>query len=463
MLPGDFAGGTQPSGTCNPVELTLRQSYRRVVPTDFEPMNYDGYRFQAYGAFYEERYGYARNYGMVDEKWHRLIDRYNIWERSHWYKDPATMTGAVECYVPQSECQKRVSDPSAVQCVGTPYGADPNRDENGDGIVDECASVGAGSVCDSLSQKCTLPFKDRVQKPIAWYYTEGSNPDYFESTGWAAHEWDVAMRSAGMTAKYAECMRYGGADCAAKYPVLHGQQDTNWDLIQLAKEVDDCRHKLKGPDGQPVYGGTACESVADKVGAARGYDPEVIALAKEPEALVLCHSPVEANDPEACAPADKRLPAGVTAVQCFEARKSGDAEMIATCKGAISARLGDLRYNQVNALTAPQTPSPWGIMVDAEDPLTGEKISSSINVWTHVNDLFSQGVVDMSRYIKGDLPTDEITEGKYIKDWAAAAEAAGNKGSAGKFTKQDVAARIAAVSGKVYDPQAPSDPAGKNP
>ena len=51
FLDADFSGGTYPAGTCNPVELTIRHSFRRVVDTDYEPMDWDGYRFSAFGAF----------------------------------------------------------------------------------------------------------------------------------------------------------------------------------------------------------------------------------------------------------------------------------------------------------------------------------------------------------------------------------------------------------------------------
>lgn len=473
FLDADFAGGTAPSGSCNPVELTLRQSFRRVgeakrdesgalvknpdtnevvyLPSDVEPKEWDGFRFQQFGAFYEERMGYARNYGIVDEQWHRLIDRYNIWQRNHFYSNPADMTGEVRCFVPPSEC----TDGS---CVGTPYGSDPNRDATDgagaggpNGIPDECEKVGAGSYCDTFSQKCTLPYRDRVAKPVVWYYTEGSNPDYFEATALAAHEWDVAMRNAVTSAKYAECVKFSGdvVGCSQQHPILRSQQDSNWDLVQLAKEVDDCRHGVLGANGQPVHGGTNCEAVADTIGGARGYEPEVIALAKREEMIVFCHSPVEANDPALCAAEDKRLPAGMKASECAAAMKSGDAETMEICERALTVRIGDLRYNQVNAITHPQTPSPWGIMVDTEDPLTGEKLASSINVWTHVNDLFSQGLVDTARYIKGELETAEITEGEYVKDWATAAEAAGSRGTAGQFSKQDARARIAAAAGKL--------------
>ena len=132
----------------------------------------------------------------------------------------------------------------------------------------------------------------------------------------------------------------------------------------------------------------------------RGYSAGVIALAKLPPTIVLCHSPVEAADAVACGAA--RLPAELTAGACATARANGDAVTIATCSKAISARKGDLRYHQVNAITSPQTPSPWGIMVDSNDPLTGQVVASSINVWSHVTDMWSQSVVDMSRYIKGE-------------------------------------------------------------
>src|SRR5690606_41132427 len=54
--------------------------------------------FQAFGAFYTERIGYDRQYGMTDNQHYRLINRFNIWERSHYYDDPENMIGPVECF-----------------------------------------------------------------------------------------------------------------------------------------------------------------------------------------------------------------------------------------------------------------------------------------------------------------------------------------------------------------------------
>lgn len=404
-LDNDFFGGSAPSGNCNPVELTIRQSFRRVVDRDYEPVNWDGKRFTAYGAFYVERSGYARNYGMSDDKWYRFINRYNIWERSHYYQDPEKMTGAVECYVPGK----------------TLSGDDPHRDLDGNGTEDECEEVTqktgvAGSRCDEFKQKCTLPYRSRKEVPQAWYYSQNSDPEYFDGSEWATHEWDVAMRAAVMSARNAECKATGGdpGGCDAQYPMYRGQMDDNWDFIQLSKEVDACRAGL-------AYKGQNCDSLADQIGAERKYDGGVIALAKLPEMIVLCHSPVTEADSPACGPIGRTV------------------------------RQGDLRYHQINVIGTPQTPSPWGIMTDSDDPLTGEKIAGSANVWSHVTDLWSQGIVDQMRYLNGELSTEEVTDGTYVKDWAIASQVAGGTGMVPPMTREQIDRRSLSSLGVMPD------------
>ena len=129
MLPNLISGGTSPSGNCNPNELTIRHSFKKVVDTDYEPLDWDGQQFETYGAFTTEREGYARDYGLVDKARRRYISRYNIWERSHHYTDATAMTGATACKVD-----------------------------------DDCGAIGSVkgmSHCDTHHEKCTLPFKDR--------------------------------------------------------------------------------------------------------------------------------------------------------------------------------------------------------------------------------------------------------------------------------------------------------------
>ncbi|MEZ4473981.1 MAG: hypothetical protein R3F60_24975 [bacterium] len=435
FLPEDFSGGTAPAASCNPVELTIRHSFRKVEDTDFEPAHWDGQRFQSYGAFTVERHGYTRNYGMSDDQWHRFVSRYNIWERSHYYDDPEQMTGFVACFTPET----------------TPYGADPHRDDDGNGTEDECEAVtgkagAGGSRCDTFRQRCTLPFQKRTARPIVWHYTDGSDLEYFEATRLATLEWDVAMRVAVRAIQYAECKDTKGSDCARRFPVYHGQQDDNDDAVGLAREVQDCRLKLS-------HAGKDCDAVATTVGTKRGVDPAIIEIAKADPMVVLCHSPVEANDPEACG--DDRLPAGMSAGDCADAWASSDETLRDTCAATRKVRMGDLRFHQVNVIPTPQTPSPWGIYTDAEDPLTGETVSASINVWSFVNDLWSQKIIDTVRYLKGELSTEEITDGDYVSAWAQAAQAAGSGGGVvGKMTKAERGERMAAFTGALPDPAA---------
>lgn len=423
-LENDFLGGSYPSGNCNPSELTIRQAFLKIKPSDYEPAHWDGERFQAFGPFTKDRYGFSRNYGMSDTKWHRFISRYDIWQRSHYYDDPATMTGPVECFTPDT----------------TPYGLSPHRDLDEDGTEDECAEVGRGSRCDEYSQKCTLPFRDRVAKPIVWYYSEKNDQDYWDPSYEGTHHWDVAMRSAVMTAKYAECQRMGEADCATSFPVYFGQQDDNDHAINLAREVDDCRNGLAHHDRGRDR--AACDALADELGQARGLAPGVIALAKMDEMIVLCHSPVEANDHPLCG---ERLPAGMTGADCVA---PADEEAEAACDKAVRARLGDIRYHQVTVVETPQDESPWGIYVDAEDPLTGMKVAASINVWSSVTDRWSQAIVDVARYIGGELTTAEITDGDNIKDWALASQAAAGGGALPRLSKAEVKDKLGDVVGK---------------
>ncbi len=425
FLDNDFMGGSAPSGSCSPVELTIRQSFRKVEDLDYEPRDWDGYRFQAYGGFYIERYGFERNYGMADAKWRRFLARYPIWERSHYYKNPDAMTGSVPCFTEAT----------------TPPGLDPHRDLNGDGTEDECASVGGGSRCDEFRQLCTLPYQERQQKTVAWYYTEKSDPESFEASALAAHDWDVALRTAVRTAKYAECVKVGGADCKSKYPMYFGQAEDGVDAIALALEVDDCRNQIAYEDKKGDK--KACEALADSIGAKRGYSDGVISIAKMDEMIVLCHSPVLFDDPPACG--DKRLLEGMTQADCdaledtahAEGDDAVDATELEACRGALRVRRGDLRYHQINVIEEPQTPSPWGIYTDAEDPLTGMTVSASVNVWSYINDLWSQKTIDQLRYIAGELKTEDVTDGEYVKDWAVAAAAASRDGILPKMTLKE--------------------------
>ncbi|HVJ91334.1 MAG TPA: hypothetical protein VM580_16130, partial [Labilithrix sp.] len=389
FLPNIIIGGTEPAGNCNPNEITVRHSFKRVVDTDYEPLDWDGYRFETYGAFTTDRNGYARDYGLADAHWKRYISRYNIWERSHVYANPAKMEGAVAC-TQDSDCSE------------------------------EGGVVGI-SRCDTYNNKCTLPYQSRKEKPVVWHYSDGSAPQFFEQTREAAEEWDVAMRGAVQAAKYAECKRFGNlaseeTPCDEQYPgVITGNFADEEDAVFLVKEVQACRRDaVKAGKANPIE---ACNELADTLADQRGYAPAVRALAKMPEMVILCHSPVDKLDPEVCG------------------------------KPGTVARLGDLRFHLVTAVATPETNSPWGIMSDSNDPQTGEHISASVNVWTHVNDLFARGLIDTFRYIGGELTTAEITDGSYVHKWVEAAKNTTGAGMTPLLSPDEIDKRVAAVAG----------------
>ncbi|HEY3493195.1 MAG TPA: hypothetical protein VGK73_00860 [Polyangiaceae bacterium] len=400
-----FSGGTEPYGNCNAIQLTLRESYKRVTDTDYEPMDQDGVRFQVLGAFnFSYRRGYDRSYGMLDEHWNRFLSRYNIWERSHFYADPENLTGPIACATLETT-EYPTGDPTA----------DPNRDADGNGTADECEAAGPGSRCDVYTQKCTLPYWRRESVTIPWYMS--GDQRYFEPSDWAVQEWDLAMKTAVQTARLTECRRIGATTCDTAYPMWTGQQDDNEEAVRITREFTACNRELG-------WGAAECRSQARAsalaLANARGNpdDASTLAIAEivaMPSVFVLCHSPVEEKDHPACGPR------------------------------GLTTRLGDIRYHSVLAVENPQTPSPWGIMADADDPLTGEKIAGSMNVWTHVTDLQAQTLVDLVRYVEGQVATEQITNGQYVRDWTASAKL-GGRGGLPTLTKAEINERLAATT-----------------
>ncbi|HTQ04657.1 MAG TPA: hypothetical protein VMI54_12410 [Polyangiaceae bacterium] len=403
-LDGAFQGGTAPAGNCNPVELTIRESFRKVVDTDYQAFDEDGYRFQALGSFNVERQGYDRSYGQIDTNWHRFQSRYNIWERSHFYADPANMTGPIACDTEETT-ETPTSDPNA----------DPNRDVDGNGTADECEAAGPGSQCDVFTQKCTLPYMERQAVTIPWYLT--GDTSYFEPTDWAVQEWDLALKTAVQTSRLTECRKVGGTNCDNMYPMWRGQEDDNEEAVAISRDFNACQ-RSRG------WGAQSCaddaKNAAAALAATRGNENDASTLAigdvvSMPPVLTLCHDPVIDSDHPVCGPR------------------------------GLAPRLGDIRYHLVDAIENPQTPSPWGIMVDADDPLTGEKVAGSMNIWTHVTDLASQTLVDLVRYVNGELTTAQITNGQYVENFATAAKLAG-AGGLPTMTKAQINERLAAAT-----------------
>jgi hypothetical protein len=358
-FPACFLVGAFPRISCNPSEVKMRLAFRRVTPSDYEPLDYDGNRMDMFGLFTNDRYGYDRRYGVVDERWHRFASRWNLWEKSH--ADPV-----VACATPDT----------------TPAGASPHRDADKDGTEDECSKVGNGSRCDEFSQACTTPVRERKVHTIPWHVNRDFPEDLFESSRQVIKSWSDAMRVAVVSARLAECRRTkeGGCEDTMGWP-------SPW-----------------SDDFVPPVGQGGQEN-----------------LAEVPEVFVLCHNPV---DP-----------------------KKGDD---ASCgKEGTSPRIGDLRYNLYTYVLSPQASAPWGIMVDAEDPLTGEKIAGSVNMYGATLDRAAGTLVDLVDLLNGVTPADQFIAGKDVSDWVAANRAGGPQSKAAPMSAAELNGRLGA-----FDPMA---------
>lgn len=189
----DFFQGSGPIANCNPVELKIRLAFKKVVDRGYEPVDWDGARMAAFGAFTTgtltpNRFGYDRELGVVDDKWFRFAARHNIWMESH------VDGGHVE---------------KGKECKG-----------------DDVCDTQAGSHCDVFRGACTLPLREREIRPIVYYYGPNSDPTLFDSVAKVAQDWDSALRHAVQTGRYAECVNENGgpinadalAGCKADYP-----------------------------------------------------------------------------------------------------------------------------------------------------------------------------------------------------------------------------------------------------
>ncbi len=358
---GDFPAcwlyGRFPTENCNPSEITVRQAFLKVTDTDYEPLEYDGTKMDQFGVFTVDRFGYDRSYGVVDDKWRRFATRWNLFLQSHT----------------QDLCNTEQT---------TPPGADPHRDDNGNGTEDECEPVGFGSRCDAVRGQCTIPYRGRPVRTIVWHTNREFPEELFEGTKQAFESWSNSMRVAIVAARLAECRRSGGGNCEA---------DMGWPANWSDNWVP------------PVGKATSAEV---------------------PQIFALCHNPVSAD--------------------------KGDDLAVCGPEGT-SPRIGDLRYNMVNIIQDPQLMAPWGIMMDAEDPLTGEKIAGSVSQWGAVLDRAAASLVDILGLINGDIDPESFIAGQDVSFWVSQNKPGAVAERGAPMSKAELSRRLAAFDPDVLN------------
>jgi hypothetical protein len=381
----EFEG--DPSTTCNPAEVTVRLAFKKVVDDDFEPEDWNGNKMDAFGYFTVDRYGYDKNYGIVDQQWHRFATKYNIWQKSHIEGTQCAIdawrdaNGNVQNYkvaggqYVYDANGLPIPDPAGQPFTKSAPGQDVHRDTDKDGTEDECQFLDAnknvvnpGSRCDEFKNKCDIPLYDRTTKTTPLYYGPKSAPDLFAPTAQALNQWNIAIKRA----------------------------------VQLGKQVEATRVNLDV--GQGKFLTAEADLIADQLGA------KIV-----PDLFVLCHNPVADGDSPACG-----------------------------ARG-LAVRLGDLRYSVVNIIPGAQEPSPWGIMTDFDDPLTGEKIQASINEWEWALDFASQNTEDLLRWINGEISNTQIANGQYMQQWLQASKLGSAQYTPAVLSAKEIQSRLSSI------------------
>lgn len=197
-------------------------------------------------------------------------------------------------------------------------------------------------------------------------------------------------------------------------------------LAVLAGRLAECR-RTGEQDCEATFGWPArwSDDFVPPVGSATP--------AEVPNVFVLCHNPVssELGDDPACG-ADGTAP-----------------------------RIGDLRYNILAVVQDPQIMAPWGIMMDAEDPLTGEKIAGSVAEWGAVLDRAASTLADLVGLINGQIDPDDYIKGQNVSDWVAANQPKGKAAKPPALEKDELSSRYAAFDPKVLAKYLDGAPATK--
>lgn len=174
---------------CDDQEVAIRQSFMKVGTRDYVPMETSSEQWSMFGTFNRDRFGYSRQYGVLDNNWHRLVGRQNFWSKNHDEKH-------AECYTGDKQASN-----------------------------DACAAkFGAGSTCDlysgpqwDVSGVCTMPMTKREVKTMAYYVSASMPADLWPENATLVGEWNDSVSTALALGREAECKLGGGNDCHAQF------------------------------------------------------------------------------------------------------------------------------------------------------------------------------------------------------------------------------------------------------
>jgi hypothetical protein len=199
---------------CQPSEIAIRSSYMKIDPNrDYEPLEYTSDRMTRFGYFLTYRDGYDPNYGVTAGNRFRFANRHNIWQQSH----------------------ARTRDGKNIGCLAN----------------SECSAAGEGSYCDVTiarakrenQGRCTVPYREREIRPIAYHLSEGFPEDLIPDAQAMADDWNRALKETVGSLRALECEDVGAGNCDAEREVAD-------DVFVLCQSpVGKSDHEACGPEG----------------------------------------------------------------------------------------------------------------------------------------------------------------------------------------------------------------------
>jgi len=325
---------------CAGAEVRVRHSFLKASERDFEARHYDDHDLERFGYFRSERYDWDRRRGMTETGRRFWQQRWDIWEADH--------TGEA--------CTEDA------ECVG-----------------------GFGARCDPVVKRCTLPYADRVEKPIVYHLSVGFPERYRPTTERAVAQWNRAFQQTVNVLKY---------DNARKLACLPGEE-----------------------------GGGGCCTAQDYAGGGGGCVPNVFLL----------------RDNDCNVEAVERFARSSTWLLALRDRVAGGPpedldELRRTCAAFEHAtleetredrqfrwqRLGDLRYSLIYWVDAPNWANPLGYGPSGADPLTGEIVQATVNCYGAEIESYAMNGVDAVRVLNGELTEEALIGGVNVETWVEA-------------------------------------------
>ncbi len=230
-----------------------------------------------------------------------------------------------------------------------------NEPERTEAAANEtCAAANVNSYCDRNVGKCTIPYVDRKVRPVAFFMDQALPERLHPDTLKSMDQWNVALKRAVSYARESECRK--AADTAdGAFP------KANDDGVRA-----ECHRKYFDGDIAP-----------NKEDVPTGDD-----------VVVVCHNPVKKGDNAACGPEGKKV------------------------------RKGDIRHHMIAWWQNPSFNRPLGVIVWSGDPITGENIGSTVNIFGASVETYSARARDQIMLTNGDLTPSEYVSG-VTQSWYA--------------------------------------------